>query len=564
MYHESLVLWPPLAVFSISKDVLLEYAFFRSAENDKIVSIERGFVPLFTERMIVLEGRTLGGRYEILHRLGGGGMAVVYLAQDRLLNRQVAVKVLKKALSRDEDLVRRFSREAKAVASMSHSAVIKVYDVGQEDDIHYMVMEYMEGASLMDRIKKGKIATREAIEIAIQVCDGLEHAHQQGIIHRDIKPHNIMATADGQFKLGDFGISRLSGATAITQTGAVIGSIHYFSPEQARGRDITKQSDLYSLGVVLFYMVTGVLPYDGDEGVAIALKHLEEPVPNPREWDPELPEGVCHVITRAMAKSKEERYPSAAEMKADLEQAFTVPFRGSVPPVSAEANGPGTERTDKAPEKEGGKKNDDRKGTLGKRRVWFGLGTGTACVMLLCFFLIQSPFSEKVDEQTPTKTASVSPQPETADEEEKPVAEESKEGGEQAEEAEKEEEGEEEPKQTETEPVSTPEQERQPPANPGWKATFDDQTGTLQVTGQEREGSFAISVWHRGEMYDNHNSEEKRWSQFRYRFPEWDNYEPGKYEIDVYFFRKDPPSGEPGEYIDTFTVEKEGGNNGNE
>ncbi|PTM57582.1 protein kinase domain-containing protein [Desmospora activa] len=506
-----------------------------------------------------MEGKTLGGRYEILHRLGGGGMAVVYLAQDRFLDRRVAVKVLKKALSRDEDLVRRFNREAKAVASMSHPGVIKVYDVGREDDIHYMVMEYMEGASLMDRIAKGKLATREAVEIAIQICDGLEHAHQQGVIHRDIKPHNIMATADGQFKLGDFGISRLSGATAITQTGAVIGSIHYFSPEQARGRDITKQSDIYSLGVVLFYVVTGVLPYDGDEAVAIALKHLEEPVPNPRDWDPELPEGVCHVIARAMAKSKEERYPSAAEMKADLEQAFTVPFRGTILSLSAEAKVTGSDRTDRALEEVGDKKNDRWKEILGKRRVWFGLGTGMACVMLLCFFLIQSHDSNTLDESTPSETASVFPPPETADDEEKAVIDEPEEEVEQEEEVVAE--AEEEKERREVEPTPTPDQEQPPPVDPGWKATFDDQTGTLQVSGQEQEGTFAISVYHRGEMYDNYTSEEKRWSQLRYRFPEWDNYEPGKYEIDVYFMRKGVDTGD---YIDLFTVEKEGVNNGDE
>ncbi|MFC4076364.1 protein kinase domain-containing protein [Salinithrix halophila] len=279
-----------------------------------------------------LEGKILGGRYEILRRLGGGGMATVYLAQDQFLQRQVAVKVMNESLSHDRDFVRRFAREAKAAAIMSHSNVVNVYDVGREGSVHYMVMEYMEGASLIDLIEgRGALSEKEAVSVTIQICDGLAHAHEKGIVHRDIKPHNIMSTAGGQFKLGDFGISRLNGASTITQTGFVMGSVHYFSPEQAKGRNISHQSDLYSLGVVLFYMVTGKLPYDGEEAIAIALKHLQEPIPDPRLWKPELSEGLCHVITRSMAKSTDERYQTAEEMKADLERALTGFWQGTQP-----------------------------------------------------------------------------------------------------------------------------------------------------------------------------------------------------------------------------------------
>ncbi|SDX11789.1 Serine/threonine protein kinase [Marininema mesophilum] len=289
-----------------------------------------------------MEGKSLGGRYEILRRLGGGGMAVVYLARDQLLERQVAIKVMNESLSHDEDFIRRFAREAKAAAIMSHPHVIDVYDVGREGNIHYMVMENME-ASLMDVIhQRGPLSPQEAVSIISQVCGGLAHAHEQGIIHRDIKPHNIMFKND-QHKIGDFGISRLNGATSITQTGFVMGSVHYFSPEQARGRDIGYQSDVYSLGVVLFYLVTGVLPFDGEEAVAIALNHLQEPVPDPRQWNPNIPQGVCEVIYRAMEKEPHLRYTTADEMKKDLDQAlnksFIISKPSTAPPMMISAKG---------------------------------------------------------------------------------------------------------------------------------------------------------------------------------------------------------------------------------
>ncbi|MFC4076365.1 protein kinase domain-containing protein [Salinithrix halophila] len=295
-----------------------------------------------------LEGKTLGGRYDILGRLGGGGMASVYLAQDQLLKRRVAVKVMNASLGYNGEFVRRFNREAKAAASMSHPNVVNVYDAGKDGSTHYMIMEYMEGASLMDLIQeRGSLSPEEAIAIAIQICNGLAHAHQHGIVHRDIKPHNIMSTADGQFKVGDFGISRPTDATAITRTGFVMGSVHYFSPEQAKGGDVGPQSDLYSLGVVLYYMVTGRLPFDGTEAIAIALKHLQETVPDPRRWNASLGEGLCRVIRRSMAKSVRDRYRTAEMMKEDLQRALEddgvgeIPF---VPPSDQELDKRGSRR----------------------------------------------------------------------------------------------------------------------------------------------------------------------------------------------------------------------------
>lgn len=262
-----------------------------------------------------LVGKRLGGRYEIIEQVGGGGMAVVYKAMDTALGRHVAVKVMNDSLSQDEDFIRRFDREARAAGSLSHPNVVNVFDVGSEGHTHYIVMEYIEGSSLMDQIRdQGRIPPEEAIQIAAQVCEGLAHAHEKGIVHRDIKPHNIMSTLDARYKLADFGISRTTGSSTITKTGYVMGSVHYFSPEQARSKNVSYQSDLYSLGVVLYEMVTGEIPFDGDEAVAIALQHLQEPVPDPRLIVPDLPASLCEVIYRAMEKSPEHRFQSAREM----------------------------------------------------------------------------------------------------------------------------------------------------------------------------------------------------------------------------------------------------------
>lgn len=269
-----------------------------------------------------MEGKRLGGRYEILKRVGGGGMAVVYQAKDLVLERHVAVKVMNDSISHDEEFIRRFNREAKAAGSLSHPNVVNVYDVGNEEHTHYMVMEFIDGQSLMEKIEqRGYIPAREAAEIALQICDGLAHAHENGIVHRDIKPHNIMVARGDRYKVADFGISRLSSSSTITQTGSVMGSVHYFSPEQAQGHQISYQSDIYSLGIVLYEMVTGRLPFDGDEAIAIALKHLQEPVPDPREIVPDLPQSICDIIFQAMEKDVGYRYATVEEMAADLQEA---------------------------------------------------------------------------------------------------------------------------------------------------------------------------------------------------------------------------------------------------
>jgi len=265
-------------------------------------------------------GHELGGRYEIIERIGGGGMALVYRAHDILLNRNVAVKILRQQFVHDEEFVRRFNREAQAAASLSHPNIVSVYDVGQQDDTHYIVMEYVEGRNLNDIIKeRAPLQPDEAVRIAVQICDALDHAHLNQIIHRDIKPHNILIGKNGRVKVTDFGIARAVTSSTITQTGSVVGSVHYLSPEHAKGVVTGEKSDLYSLGVVLYQMVTGRLPFLGESPISVALKHLQDGFEEPRQVNPLIPQSLENVILRAMRKNPAERYASAREMLNDLE-----------------------------------------------------------------------------------------------------------------------------------------------------------------------------------------------------------------------------------------------------
>ncbi|EFM12957.1 serine/threonine protein kinase with PASTA sensor(s) [Paenibacillus curdlanolyticus YK9] len=265
-------------------------------------------------------GHELGGRYEIITRIGGGGMALVYKAHDLLLNRKVAVKVLRQQFVHDEEFIRRFRREAQSAASLSHPNVVSIYDVGQEDEVHYIVMEYVEGSNLNEIIQeRAPLQPDEAIHIAAQICDALVNAHQNQIIHRDIKPHNILIGNNGRVKVTDFGIARAVTASTITQTGSVVGSVHYFSPEHAKGTSTGEKSDLYSLGIVMYQMLTGKLPFQGESPISVALKHLQESFVEPRAINPLIPQSVENVILRAMRKNPNERYASASAMLKDLE-----------------------------------------------------------------------------------------------------------------------------------------------------------------------------------------------------------------------------------------------------
>lgn len=270
-------------------------------------------------------GKVMGNRYEILERIGSGGMAVVYKARCRWLNRFVAIKILKEDLTQDEEFRRRFYDEAKAVAMLSHSNIVSIYDVSRSEDSSepdYIVMELIDGITLKQYIQKrgGKLNWKEALHFITQIMKGLSHAHGRGIIHRDIKPHNIMILRDGSVKVADFGIARLVSSVQSTMTQEALGSVHYISPEQARGSHIDARSDIYSAGVVLYEMLTGRLPYEGDSPVAVAIQHINSIPLSPRELDDSIPEAMEEITMKAMASDVERRYASAEAMLVDLEE----------------------------------------------------------------------------------------------------------------------------------------------------------------------------------------------------------------------------------------------------
>ncbi|MCL6612350.1 MAG: Stk1 family PASTA domain-containing Ser/Thr kinase [Peptococcaceae bacterium] len=268
-------------------------------------------------------GKLLGNRYQILEQLGGGGMAIVYKGRDNILNRLVTIKLLRSEYTSDEDFVRRFRREAQSVASLSHPNIVSIYDVGRENDMHYLVMEYVEGEDLRSIIKReGPLDPERAVRIARQVCDALDHAHENNIVHRDVKPHNILITRTGRAKLTDFGIAREASAATVTTTDTIIGSVHYLSPEQARGELAGPKSDIYSLGVVLYEMLAGSVPFTGDSPISIAIKHIQNsPEPLARRR-PGIPPELELVVMRALQKDPDGRFDSAREMSYQLEEAM--------------------------------------------------------------------------------------------------------------------------------------------------------------------------------------------------------------------------------------------------
>ena len=267
-------------------------------------------------------GKLLDNRYEILERIGIGGMAVVFKGRDHRLNRLVAIKILKEELAQDAEFRRRFHDESQAVAMLSHPNIMAVYDVSHTPELDYIVMELLDGITLKQYMQKkgGKLAWREALHFITQIMKALSHAHSRGIIHRDIKPHNVMVLRDGSLKVADFGIARLTSAAQATLTQEALGSVHYISPEQARGSHIDARSDIYSAGVVLYEMITGRLPYEGDSPVAVAIQHINSIPLSPREIDPEIPEALEAITMKAMASDVNQRYISADAMLADLEE----------------------------------------------------------------------------------------------------------------------------------------------------------------------------------------------------------------------------------------------------
>ncbi|OAS83381.1 Stk1 family PASTA domain-containing Ser/Thr kinase [Metabacillus litoralis] len=273
----------------------------------------------------MLIGKRISGRYKILEVIGGGGMANVYLAKDMILEREVAMKVLRFDFSNDDEFIKRFRREAQSATSLAHPNVVSIYDVGEEDGIYYIVMEYVDGQTLKQYIQQfAPIHPRKAVNIMVQIVSAIQHAHDNHIIHRDIKPHNILIDHHGNVKVTDFGIAMALSSTTITQTNSVLGSVHYLSPEQARGGLANNKSDIYSIGIVLFELLTGRLPFDGESAISIALKHLQSETPSPKRWNPDIPQSLENIILKATAKDSFHRYDSAEEMEKDLETAFDV------------------------------------------------------------------------------------------------------------------------------------------------------------------------------------------------------------------------------------------------
>lgn len=286
--------------------------------------------------MIIL-GMLIGDRYEILDKIGTGGMSDVYKAKDHKLNRFVAVKVLKQEFSENTNFVSKFRVEAQAAAGLMHPNIVNVYDVGEEEGIYYIVMELVEGITLKNYIeKKSRLSIKEAISIAIQVSMGIEAAHNNHIIHRDIKPQNIIISKDGKVKVTDFGIAKA--ATSNTITSNVMGSVHYTSPEQARGGFSDEKSDIYSLGCTMFEMLTGHVPYDGETTVAIAIKHIQEEMPSPREYVSEIPVCVEKIIFKCTQKSPDRRYQNMAELIVDLKKSLITPDEDFVTMVDVDAS----------------------------------------------------------------------------------------------------------------------------------------------------------------------------------------------------------------------------------
>ena len=266
-------------------------------------------------------GTILGNRYELLEKIGEGGMAEVYKAKCHLLNRYVAVKILKSQFVDNMEFVGKFKQEAASAASLSHNNIVSIYDIGSEKNINYIVMEYINGKTLKEIINEQKVlGYNEAIILAIQIGKALECAHKNNIIHRDVKPHNILVTKEGVVKVTDFGIAKATSSVTITNSDRILGSAHYFSPEQAKGNFVDCKTDIYSLGIILYEMLTGKVPYDGDSPVSVAIKHIQEQVKPPKEVNPKIPESLNRLILKAIEKEQFRRYQSATEILNDLQK----------------------------------------------------------------------------------------------------------------------------------------------------------------------------------------------------------------------------------------------------
>lgn len=350
----------------------------------------------------MMNGTLIGNRYEIIETVGKGGMAIVYKAKCLMLNRYVAIKVLRPEFREDKDFINRFKIEAQSAGSLSHPNIVSIYDVGQDGDLDYIVMEYVEGVTLKQYIDaKGIIPWREAVDYAAQICAGLEHAHKKGIIHKDIKPHNVIITREGTLKITDFGIAKVMSSSTITTGNTTMGSVHYFSPEQARGGYMDYKTDIYSLGVVLYEMVTGRLPFEGDTAIAIAMQHIEKEPILPCELNPDIPKSLENVIRRAMSKEQSLRYDSVTQMMVDLKKVYTgntVEYKESVSGdtiITPRAGG--HYQPEVMPEELMGKKSKKKKSAVNRKKDVMGIvaGSVTGLALVVILFLIGYHFVGK-------------------------------------------------------------------------------------------------------------------------------------------------------------------------
>ena len=360
-------------------------------------------------------GKMLDNRYEILERIGTGGMAIVYKAKCHRLNRLVAVKILKSDLAQDEDFRRRFNAESQAVAQLSHPNIVSVYDVSKGGDIEYIVMELIDGITLKQYMeKRGQLNWRESLHFITQIMRGLSHAHSRGIVHRDIKPQNVMVLRDGSVKVADFGIACLENA-AQTLTQEALGSVHYISPEQARGDRTDARGDIYSAGVVLYEMLTGRLPFEGDSAVSVAIQHLSSVPLAPREINPDIPEQLELICMKAMAPDLDKRYPSADAMIADLEafrknpgvnldfelsdlrtEESDEPTQKLRTPVPPQSHRPGRESSYERSRRYEDDRYDERPSRLSGGKKAALIGGGAVVVVVVLFFLFRAIFASMV------------------------------------------------------------------------------------------------------------------------------------------------------------------------
>ena len=357
---------------------------------------------------MITRGQLINDRYEIIRSIGEGGMANVYLALDTILDRKVAVKILRGDLAEDEKFVRRFQREAISASSLNDPNIVEVYDVGEDNGKYFIVMEYVQGLTLKQLIKKrGSLTLPEVVDIMLQLTSAVAHAHESYIIHRDIKPQNVIILEDGRVKIMDFGIAVALNAGEFTQTNSVMGTVYYIPPEQANGGAATIKSDIYSLGILMYELVTGSVPFKGDNPVEVAIKHMNEPLPSICEYDPEMPQSIENIILRASAKNPKNRYDSAWDMHEDLKTALEKE-RFNEPKVVYKYREKGFDDVDDKPMPRQGRaalhaKGDENKKDkrMNKALIIIGSIVGVLIAALIFVFILWPKISDKPDIEIP-------------------------------------------------------------------------------------------------------------------------------------------------------------------